>query len=244
MFHAEGPTFFELVHQALSSTEHGYDLLAAKFDHTPFCTPPEVLEPLSEFLAGGPEIQRALDVCCGTGEIMRVLRPLCREQVAGIDFSAGMLEEARKKLSVTPGEAEVRLVRDNVFWMPFHEEFDLVTCFGAFGHVEPKDERRFVRSIARTLRPGGRFLFATAELPPKTSRAYWMSRAFNATMHVRNAVWRPKFIMYYLTFMLPEVAGLLDEEGFDVDVAAHLFEAPYGAMRMVTATKRGAASAQ
>jgi len=191
MFHPEGPTFFELVRQALSSTERGYDLLAPKFDHTPFCTPPEVLEPLAEFLGRGPTIERALDVCCGTGEVMRAVRPLCREQVAGIDFSAGMLDEAEKKLREAPGEAEVRLVRGDVFWMPFQEEFDLVTCFGAFGHVEPKDERRFVRAIARALRPGGRFVFATAELPPKTSRAYWMSRAFNATMHVRNAVHAP-----------------------------------------------------
>ena len=39
MFHAKGPTFWELAVQALSSTEHGYDLLAPKFDYTPFRTP-------------------------------------------------------------------------------------------------------------------------------------------------------------------------------------------------------------
>ena len=34
MFHPNGPSFFELVEQALSSTERGYDLLAPKFDYT------------------------------------------------------------------------------------------------------------------------------------------------------------------------------------------------------------------
>lgn len=238
MFHSDGPTFVELVRQALSSTERGYDLLAPKFDYTPFCTPTEVLEPLAAFLKSGPAIDSALDVCCGTGEVMRTLRPLCRKQVIGIDFSAGMLDEADKKLRDAPGDAEVHLVRDNVFWMPFREEFDLATCFGAFGHIEPKDERRFVRAIERVLRPGGRFVFATTELPPKTSRAYWMSRAFNATMHVRNAIWRPQFIMYYLTFLLPEVADLLREEGFDVEIISDLFDAPFGGLQLVTATKR------
>lgn len=35
MFTSEGPTVRELAVQALSSVEHGYDLLAPKFDHTP-----------------------------------------------------------------------------------------------------------------------------------------------------------------------------------------------------------------
>ena len=39
MFHPQGPTFWELARQALSSTQRGYDLLAPKFDFTPFRTP-------------------------------------------------------------------------------------------------------------------------------------------------------------------------------------------------------------
>ncbi|MEV6184063.1 SAM-dependent methyltransferase, partial [Streptomyces sp. NPDC052015] len=44
MFSPHGPTLRELAVQALSSVEHGYDLLAPKFDHTPFRTPDSVLE--------------------------------------------------------------------------------------------------------------------------------------------------------------------------------------------------------
>ena len=44
MFSPQGPSLRELAVQALSSVEGGYDLLAAKFDHTPFRTPDGILD--------------------------------------------------------------------------------------------------------------------------------------------------------------------------------------------------------
>ena len=44
MFSPQGPSLRELAMQALSSVEGGYDLLAPKFDHTPFRTPNGVLD--------------------------------------------------------------------------------------------------------------------------------------------------------------------------------------------------------
>ena len=87
MFHPQGPTLRELAVQALSSTERGYDLLAPKFDYTPFRTPEEILGPAMAHLAEPHSITAALDVCCGTGAALRHLRPLCRDRVVGIDFS-------------------------------------------------------------------------------------------------------------------------------------------------------------
>ncbi|MGH9390763.1 MAG: SAM-dependent methyltransferase, partial [Vicinamibacteria bacterium] len=75
MFHPEGPTFWELARQALSSTERGYDLLAPKFDVTPFRTPDEILRGTAVYLRADPP-GRALDLCCGTGAMVEVLRPL------------------------------------------------------------------------------------------------------------------------------------------------------------------------
>ncbi len=43
MFGKKGPSFFELMEQAWSGTAEGYDLLAPKFEATPFCTPPAVV---------------------------------------------------------------------------------------------------------------------------------------------------------------------------------------------------------
>src|SRR5205807_7573523 len=91
MFHPQGPTFWELARQALSSTERGYDLLAPKFDVTPFRTPDCVLDRVGEQLAPLGPFDAGLDVCCGTGAALRMLRPLCRGRGVGLDFSAGRL---------------------------------------------------------------------------------------------------------------------------------------------------------
>ncbi len=67
------------------------------------------------------------------------------------------------------------------------------------------------------------------------SRAYWISRTFNAVMHVRNALWAPPFIMLYLTFLLPEARALLEREGFSVDVVEGLFPEPFERFSLVDA---------
>lgn len=233
----KGPTLLELARQALSSTERGYDLLAPKFDATPFRTPDLLLEAVRPHLGPPGSFRRALDVCCGTGAAMRMLRPLASEEVVGVDLSRGMLAEAERRLEGAPGEARLRFVRADALDLPFEAEFDVVTCFGAFGHIERRDEARFVRGIARALRPGGRFVFATSRMPPRASRRYLLSRAFNAAMRVRNALWSPPFVMYYLTFLLPEAKRLLEEAGLEVEVRDAL--APPSDLSLVLATRPG-----
>ena len=105
MFSPQGPSLRELAIQALSSVEGGYDLLAPKFDHTPFRTPDGVLEAAAGALRPLGPFGRGLDVCCGTGAGMRVLGSLCRGPIMGVDFSTGMLAQAR---SVYPDARWVR----------------------------------------------------------------------------------------------------------------------------------------
>lgn len=229
MFHPRGPTFWELARQALSSTQRGYDLLAPKFDVTPFRTPEPILRGIAASVRLDPP-RRALDLCCGTGAVLEVLRPLAKEIAVGLDFSQGMLRVARKT-----GAA---LVRADALAPPFTEAFDLVTCFSALGHFLPSEHEMLVRKIRGCLRPGGGFLFATGEMPRATSSGYWFSRAFNAAMHVRNALWRPPFVMYYLTFLLPEAKALLEREGFEVGVKEGVFPEPYERYRLVDARRR------
>ncbi len=237
VFHPKGPTFLELARQALSSTERGYDLLAPKFDYTPFRTPDSVLAAVASHLGASRSIDRALDVCCGTGAGVRFLRPLCREAVTGIDLSAGMLAEARRRLADAPGSARIELIRGNALAMPFEGVFDLATCFGALGHILRKDEPDFVDAVRRTLKIGGRFAFVTSEVPPVLSLRWMLSRGFNAAMHVRNAIWRPLFIMYYLTFPLPEIRRTLEATGYAVEERAGLFSRPFQDHRLVIATR-------
>ncbi|HYO56411.1 class I SAM-dependent methyltransferase [Archangium sp.] len=240
MFHPKGPSFMELLQQGLGSVERGYDLLAPKFEYTPFRTPDEVLKASVEQAGPAGSVESALDVCCGTGAAMRHLRPLCRRRVVGVDLSQGMLDEARRRLADAPGTAALELVRGDALELPWREEFDLVTSFGAFGHISEEDEPRLVKGIHRVLRPGGRFLFVTGDEPSRLRLGYWVARTFNAAMHVRNAVWKPPFIMYYLTFLLPRARALLEAHGFNVDARRDVLPEPYAryGLCVVIATRR------
>ncbi|MGA9525708.1 MAG: class I SAM-dependent methyltransferase [Myxococcaceae bacterium] len=239
MFHPQGPSLRELIVQALSSTERGYDLLAPKFDYTPFRTPDVILETAARVLADGGPIGNALDLCCGTGAAMRSLRPICRGSVIGIDRSRGMLEEARLRLEDAPGSAAIGLVRGDALELPFRDCFDAVVSFGAFGHILERDEPRLLDSIFRALRPGGRFVFATADPPSALNPLALVARGFNAAMRLRNAVRKPQFVMYYLTFLLPRAQALLEEQGFEVRVHREVFPKPYSRLVLVEARRGG-----
>ena len=237
MFNPKGPSLIELTRQALSSTTRGYDLLAPKFEHTPFRTPDVLLEPMARQLAKRPPLKAGLDMCCGNGAAMRMLKPLVQERVCGIDLSAGMLKLAAELLEQTPGQAEVELIQDDALQRRFEPVFDVVTCVGAFGHILHDQQAQFAATVWSALKPGGCFMFITAPMPSKLSRAWIISRGFNAVMHIRNALYSPPFIMFYLTFTLERAQEVLQAQGFSLEVHAPYQGTPFESMRLVVATK-------
>ncbi|ATW51971.1 class I SAM-dependent methyltransferase [Streptomyces peucetius] len=252
MFTAQGPTLRELAVQALSSIEHGYDLLAPKFDLTPFRTSDRLLDavtgalrPLGPFTAG-------LDICCGTGAGMRVLRQVCRERAVGVDFSAGMLAAATAATAAEQPAAEPPAGRDGpaVSWvradaraLPFAPGFDLAVSFGAFGHFLPRERPLLFAQAYAALRPGGVFAFPVPAPPGPNSSLYWKLLGFDVAMRVRNALWRPRFVMYYRTFPLSTVLADLGRTGFTVELRplTELGHLPNGSPRLclVVARKPG-----
>jgi ubiquinone/menaquinone biosynthesis C-methylase UbiE len=222
----------ELMQQALSSTDRGYDLIAPKFELTPFRTPDAIVQEIARRVGG---VEAALDVCCGTGAALGALASQHIERIVGIDRSAGMLDVARERVG---SDARVELVHGDALDMPFVSEFDAAVSVGAFGHIEVKDEPRFVASIHRALKPGGRFVFATSTMPAWWTPSRVIAKTFNAVMRVRNAVIDPPFIMYYLTFLWPEVRGRLLAAGFaDVECVRGAFPHPFERALLVSATK-------
>jgi SAM-dependent methyltransferase len=140
-----------------------------------------------------------------------------------------MLTAGRRR----PPDPRCRWVRGDVRALPFGPAFDIAVCFGALGHVAERDQPRFASEVASVLRPGGRFVIVTSTRPPAWSARYWLARGFDTAMHVRNALVRPPFVMYYLTFLLPGARRLLEGAGMRVDVRP----LPLRNLHLVVATK-------
>jgi demethylmenaquinone methyltransferase/2-methoxy-6-polyprenyl-1,4-benzoquinol methylase len=105
--------------------------------------------------AASAELQedgRALDVACGSGKLSLALRRRAPAAlVVGLDFSAGMLEQASAR---APGP---RYVRGDALRLPFADgSFDAATI--AFGLRNLADPELGLREMARVLKPGGRAL--------------------------------------------------------------------------------------
>jgi ubiquinone/menaquinone biosynthesis C-methylase UbiE len=210
MFSPQGPSLRELATQALSGVEDGYDLLAPKFDRTPFRTPDGVLDATADALRPLGPFGRGLDLCCGTGAGLRALRPVCQGPVTGVDFSAGMLAQARR------AHPDAGWVRADARALPFACAFDLAVSFGALGHFLPAERPALFTGVYRALRPGGAFAFPIGAPPPVTSRWHWAALGFDLAMRARNALWRPPFVMYYRTSPLHALRDELTMAGFTV----------------------------
>ena len=94
---------------------------------------------------------RALDLCCGTGDMTFALwKEARRAHVYGADFAHPMLVKARHKSVMKP----VRWFEADALHLPVSDaQFDLVTS--AFGFRNLADYDAGLREIARVLRPGG-----------------------------------------------------------------------------------------
>jgi SAM-dependent methyltransferase len=125
-----------------------------------------------------------------------------------------MLDEARQHCP------EARFVRADARALPFTGEFGLAVSFGAFGHFLPRERPALFAGVHRALAPGGLFAFPLPAPPVVGSRGWWTLAGFDAVMRVRNALWRPPFVMYYRAFALGEVRRDLEGAGFEVSTTA------------------------
>jgi SAM-dependent methyltransferase len=134
-------------------TEHGEFLGDAEFV---WC--PEGLLEADAHLLGPLAGARVLEVGCGAAMCSRWLATQRAVPVA-FDLSGGMLRHARAAAART-GIA-VPLVQADAQHLPFADaSFDVAcTAFGAVPFVA--DSAAVMREVARVLRPGGRWVFAT-----------------------------------------------------------------------------------
>lgn len=100
------------------------------------------------------DIRTSMDLACGTGILCEVMQKN-GIQAAGMDFSEGMIEIARKNNPEIAYE-----VADMITYCP-NQKFDLVTCTGdALNHIiDLKNVEQIFRNVYGYLSDGGYFIF-------------------------------------------------------------------------------------
>jgi demethylmenaquinone methyltransferase/2-methoxy-6-polyprenyl-1,4-benzoquinol methylase len=105
-------------------------------------------------MAGVQRGEKALDLCCGTGDIAFALNGAGAD-VVGLDFSPAMLEVARAR--GRRNGCAARFMTGDVLQIPFEESrFDIVTI--GYGLRNLSSWERGLEEMARVARSGGRLL--------------------------------------------------------------------------------------
>jgi len=106
---------------------------------------------------------RALDVCCGTGDLMLALAARSRGSVYGSDFCHPMLVAAHQKNERRGSHAP--LFEADALELPVADEsLDLLTI--AFGFRNLANYQRGLEELRRVLKPGGLLAILEFSTPP------------------------------------------------------------------------------
>jgi SAM-dependent methyltransferase len=211
---------------------------------------------------GAPPSAWILDVPCGGGRHSRALAARGYD-VTGVDISEQFLDAARAHPVAGPGS--VTWVLGEMRDLPWHEQYHGAFCFGnCFGYLDDRGNAEFLQAVARTLRPGARFVLDTSYvvelvLPALQPRAWYEAgdllmlsdRRYDhaeGRLHVEYTwIQDGKFDrrpMSARLFTYREVFRLLEEAGFgDLKGYGSLTREPFrmGSGRLlVVAEKRGA----
>lgn len=116
---------------------------------------PVILKKLSEI-----PYHTALDLGCGTGEMMRLILQQNKDKsLYGIDLSEKMLEVAKEKLG-----NHVKLILSDSEQLPFSDSFfDVVYCNDSFHHYPAPD--KVLSEVYRVLKPNGIFVMCDCWQP-------------------------------------------------------------------------------
>jgi tRNA (cmo5U34)-methyltransferase len=143
-FHFDPATYLDMMRDEVPAYERLQDAVASTSGH------------------GAVPVSSVLDLGTGTGETLAaVLARHPGARAIGVDKSAGMLDEARRRLASYP----IQLVVADLAGALPEGPFDLVVSALAIHHLDGPAKAELFTRIAAALRPGGRFVLGDVVVP-------------------------------------------------------------------------------
>lgn len=132
----------------------GYGDFAEVYDELTQNVPYEEIAEYYAKILGQANVNRLLDIGCGTGNLTARLRKIGFD-VVGLDGSSEMLSEAMAKAP------EIFWVCQDMTELDLGEEFDaVISTLDSLNHLESKKEiEQCFRRVNENLKPGGAFVF-------------------------------------------------------------------------------------
>ncbi|MDD5749682.1 MAG: methyltransferase domain-containing protein [Patescibacteria group bacterium] len=199
-----------------------YDDIASDFSVTRVFPWPE-LEVFIPYIKPGFKL---LDLGCGNGRLLKTLSELDFSfDYLGIDFSQGLIEQAKKDW---PG---YKFTIEDIEKMDFPvASFDAIFMIASFHHIyDRKNRLELLKKINSWLKPGGYLFMTNWNLWQKKYLKYFFKniknkKEFNDVFipyqltsdkldsnHVKKGNWR-----YYHAFTAGELKSILKKSGFDL----------------------------
>ncbi|MBC7877458.1 MAG: class I SAM-dependent methyltransferase [Anaerolineales bacterium] len=181
-----------------------YDQIAAEYNQRyPTSQAWERGQALLE-LARKLKAKNILEVGSGTGFWLNLLHQVT-PHLYGMDFSAGMIEQARNQ------PAPLKLTQGTAVQIPYQNEtFDLIYCVDAIHHFG--DHRAFITEAFRVLKPGG--ALAVIGHDPHSGESNWYIYDYFDTVYETDLVRYPSSGMVKNSM---KHSGFVDVEYHDVE---------------------------
>ncbi len=197
--------------------KQSYDAVASHFNLTRRKhLQPELLEFKQYFKDG----QRILDLGCGSGRMIRILKNFEIDYI-GVDVSDNQLNYAKKEDLGKIKNTE--FIVQNILDLDFKKSsFDIVLCIATFHHIKTKKDRiKLLKNIHFWLKPSGLLLMTNWNLLQKKYFKY----IFNFQKHswndfivpYKNNNGRVMANRYYHSFTANELKKLLLKTGFKIE---------------------------
>ena len=168
--------------------------------------------------------EEVMDLGTGTGDLaVRVARKDPNIRVTGYDFSAPMLEVAKKKANKFHLQ-NIQFVEGDAAEMPFDEnQFDIVSISFAFRNITFKNPNTdlYLQEVYRTLKPGGKFIIVESSQPKNKLIRYGFHTYLQYIVSgIGGRLSRSKGAYHYLAYSAKnfytreELTKLLEKHGF------------------------------